>query len=104
RDELGVLARGLDAPTGSERDQAARADVLAKAALDALVDPRRDRWRALDVPAHDGVVFVDEDAGVEQLAGVDELLDSLHHRVRLVAPLTSHERGHGAAGAVLGLQ
>ncbi len=78
--------------------------MLAETALDALVDPRRDRWCALDVLAEDGGVVVDEDAGIEQVAGVDELLDLFHHRVRLVAPLALHERGHRAAGAVLGLQ
>ena len=49
-------------------------------------------------------IIVEDDAGVEQTIGVEQLFHSLHHGKRIVAPLVAHERCHVAARAVLSLQ
>jgi len=49
-------------------------------------------------------VVVEDHARIEQAGRVEQTLDLAHQRQALVAPLAAHERGHVAAGAVLGLE
>ena len=93
-----------DALARGQREVAARAERLAEAALDALVDLLLDFGQRLEVLEVRVGIVVDEHAGVEQPFGIDQRLHAHHDLERRAAPLGLDERRHVPSGAVLGLQ
>ena len=61
-------------------------------------------WQWLEVLQVTFGVIIEDDTGIEQAFGVEELLYGFHHFVGLVAPLVTNVGGHVATCAVFGLQ
>ena len=98
------LAPHHDALPRRQRQVAARALRLAIAALDALVHLRFHHRHPLQVGHVRLWIGIDDHARIEQVIWVGQLLQPLHHRVSVRAPLGLNKRRHVAARAVLRLQ
>ena len=102
--QAGAFAGDRDALARTEGQMRRGTGRLAEPALDAEVDDgvgQRHQLQALDVKVG---VRIEQDAGVEQALGIEDLLDPVHQHIGLGAPLALDEGGDGAAGAVLGLE
>ena len=102
--QAGHLAADDNALTRREGQFAAGALRLAVSALDALVDLGLDRGQLLEVGEVGALIGVDDDAGIQQIVGIGQLLQPPHDLIAVVAPLGLDERGHVATGAMLGLE
>ena len=77
---------------------------LAVAALNALVDLGLDRGKLLEVGEMRAAIGVDDDAGIEQIVGIGQLLQPAHDLVGIATPLGLDKWRHVAAGAMFGLE
>mmetsp|Transcript_20612 Transcript_20612/g.63949 ORF Transcript_20612/g.63949 Transcript_20612/m.63949 type:complete len:228 (+) Transcript_20612:877-1560(+) len=98
------LAEDGDALPRRERDVARGAVGLAEPALNAAVHDLARGWRQLKALAVDVRVVVEDDARVEHVVRVEELLELPHDVGGFATPLHLHERRHVAPRAVLGLE
>ena len=104
RSQARHFAQPDDALPRRQRQSAGRTVRLAKAALDALVHQRIDGRHRLDIFEVRFRVVVEDDAGIEQVARIEQRLDFPHQSIRLLAPFQLDERRDVAAGAVLRFQ
>ncbi len=98
------VAPDHDALAWRQGQSVGRADRLAEAALDALVDDLVGGRQRLEVLQVDVRVFGEHHIRVEDAGGVEQALDLPHQRVGLAAPFQLDEGRHVAPGAVLGLE
>ncbi len=89
---------------GREGQAVRGAQRFAETALDAAVDDVLGGRHRLEVFKVGVRVVVEDDAGVEQVVRVEQLLDRAHQVGGFLAPFHLDKGRHVAAGAVLGLQ
>ena len=102
--QAGDLAVDGDALPRGEAQVAAGAVALAEAALHAHVHDGIRHGLGLEELLVRIRVTVEDDARVEHVVGVEELLELPHQVVSLLAPLHLDERRHVASSAVLSLE
>mmetsp|Transcript_43835 Transcript_43835/g.81949 ORF Transcript_43835/g.81949 Transcript_43835/m.81949 type:complete len:214 (-) Transcript_43835:1887-2528(-) len=98
------LAPHRDTLARGEGEVLGGAVALAKAALNAAVHQAGGLRAGLEVLAVHVHVAVQNDARVEHVVGVKQLLELPHEVSRLLAPLHLHERRHVTTSAVLRLE
>jgi hypothetical protein len=93
-----------DALARRQRQPVRRAERFAEAAFDAAVDDVFGGRHGFEVFEVGVRVVVEDDAGVEQVFRVEQLLDVAHQVSGFLAPFHLDKRRHIAASAVFGLQ
>ena len=89
-----------DALSRRQRQAASKAVRFAKAAFDALVDRRTRRREGFEVADETVRVVVENNAGIQHIFRVEQLLNRPHRRERLGAPFAFDERRHIPPGSV----